>query len=221
MPIEQQLVETRLRNVGVIPILRRMPEQQLMAVAAAVIAAGVDAIELTLDSPGALQAIERLRAGYGDRLLVGAGTVMSSKQLEEGFRAGAQFFLSPHLDTSLVRQAQDSGHPFIPGVLTPTEIVQAEQGGARLMKLFPAGPMGASYLKDILGPFHGRAFFPTGGITRGNVTEFIHAGAVGVGIGSALVPKHNIEEQNWEAITEHVRGVVRTVRDARQTLQAQ
>ena len=215
MKLEQRGIDVRLCEVGVIPILRRMPEEQLMALAEAVFAGGAEVIEVTLDSPGALDAIARLRDRYGDTILIGAGTLMTPAQLHEAARAGAQFFLSPHLDLTLVREAQEAGQLYIPGVLTPTEIVQAEQAGVKLMKLFPMGGLGTSYLKDLLGPFRGRSFFPTGGITPDNAADFIRAGAAGVGMGSALTPRDDVMGQRWEAITERVRTVVERVREVK------
>lgn len=215
MKTTEPSVEVRLREVGLIPILRKMPKQQLLALADAVIAGGAQAIEITLDSPDALGSIARLRERYGDTVLVGAGTVMRSDEFHEAARAGAQFFLSPHLHVPLAREAIDLGYSFMPGVLTPSEIVQAEGAGVRLMKLFPAGSLGPGYLKDLLGPFHGRSFFPTGGITPDNAADFLRAGAAGLGMGSALLARDAIERQAWDTITEKVRVVVQVVRDAR------
>jgi 2-dehydro-3-deoxyphosphogluconate aldolase/(4S)-4-hydroxy-2-oxoglutarate aldolase len=215
MKVEQRTIDARLHEVGVIPILRRMPEEQLMALAEAVLAGGAEAIEVTLDSPGALDAIARLAELYGDTILIGAGTLMTPAQLHDAMRAGARFFLSPHLDLSLVRAAQEAGQTYMPGVLTPSEIVQAEQAGVKLMKLFPLGPLGTSYLKDLLGPFRGRSFFPTGGITPDNAAEFIRVGAAGVGMGSALMPRDEVERQEWSVITERVRTVVERVQQVR------
>lgn len=214
MKTEERRIDARLRAVGVIPILRKMPEHQLIELADAVIAGGAGAIEITLDSPGALHAIARLRERFDDRVLVGAGTLMHAAQLPDAVRAGAQFFLSPHLDPSLVRATREAGQTYLPGVLTPSEIVQAEQAGAELMKLFPIGPLGAAYLKDLLGPFHGRSFFPTGGVTPENAADFLRAGAAGIGMGSALLPRDAVERHEWDRITERVRTVLDRVREA-------
>jgi 2-dehydro-3-deoxyphosphogluconate aldolase/(4S)-4-hydroxy-2-oxoglutarate aldolase len=216
MTVADRSIESRIRTVGLIPILRRMPEEQLLALAEAIIAGGAEAIEVTLDSPGAVDAICSLRQRYGGSALLGAGTVMTTEQIEEAIEAGAQFLLSPHLDVSLVHRAKEMGAIFMPGVLTPTEIVQAEGAGVTLMKLFPAGPLGPSYLKDLLGPFRGRAFFPTGGVTPDNVADFIRAGAAGVGMGSALTPADDVARQDWQAITGRVYSVMQRIADARE-----
>ncbi len=207
---------TRLRKAGVIAILRRMPDEKLMAVAEAAVAGGVEAIEITLDSPGAIAGIAALRRLYGEKLLVGAGTLMSAAQATACVEAGAQFLVSPHVDASLMQAAQDLRCLMIPGILTPTEIVQAEKMGASVLKLFPAGAFGAQYLKDLLGPFHGKAFIPTGGITEENAPDFVRAGALAVGMGSALVGRAHVEGRQWGKIADHVRAVKASVRLARE-----
>jgi 2-dehydro-3-deoxyphosphogluconate aldolase / (4S)-4-hydroxy-2-oxoglutarate aldolase len=215
MTLSSADIKTRLLSAGVIAILRRVSEKHLHDVARAMIAGGIQAIEVTLDSPGALGAIAALREGHSDHILVGAGTVMKQAAFHEARQAGAQFYLSPHLDTSLVREASGADCIFMPGVLTPSEIVQAERAGAGLLKLFPAGPLGTSYLRDLLGPFSESSFFPSGGINGENAPDFIRAGAKGVGIGSALVPKDTLERGAWEELSEHVHYVLQRVQDAK------
>jgi 2-dehydro-3-deoxyphosphogluconate aldolase / (4S)-4-hydroxy-2-oxoglutarate aldolase len=215
MKLSSADIKTRLLSTGVIAILRRVPETHVNDVVQAMMAGGIEAIEVTLDSPGALRAIAALRARHNDRILVGAGTVTTNAVFHEARQAGAQFYLSPHLDTSLVQEASGEDCILMPGVFTPSEIVQAERAGAGLLKLFPAGPLGTSYLRDLLGPFSGSAFFPSGGINGENAPDFIRAGAKGVGMGSALVPKDAIERGAWEELSKHVRHVVQGVQDAK------
>jgi 2-dehydro-3-deoxyphosphogluconate aldolase / (4S)-4-hydroxy-2-oxoglutarate aldolase len=208
-------IRTRLLSTGIIAILRRVPEKRLTDVVQAMIAGGIQAIEVTLDSPGALNAIATLRERHDDHILIGAGTVMTQAAFHEARHVGAQFYLSPHLDTSLVQEASRVDCIFMPGVFTASEVVQAERAGAGVLKLFPAGPLGTSYLRDLLGPFSGRAFFPSGGINGENAPHFIRAGAMGVGMGSALVPKDAIERGAWGEISKHVRQMLQGVQDAK------
>jgi 2-dehydro-3-deoxyphosphogluconate aldolase/(4S)-4-hydroxy-2-oxoglutarate aldolase len=215
MTLSSPDIKTRLLSTGVIAILRRVPEKQVHDVVQAVMAGGIGAIEVTLDSPGSLGTIAALRERHSDHILVGAGTVMTQAAFHEARHAGAQFYLSPHLDTSLVQEASGADCVFMPGVFTPSEIVQAERAGASLLKLFPAGPLGTSYLRDLLGPFSGRAFFPTGGIHGENAPDFIRAGAIGVGMGSALVSKDAIERGAWDELSAHVRQMLQGVHDAK------
>ncbi|MHB1685641.1 MAG: bifunctional 4-hydroxy-2-oxoglutarate aldolase/2-dehydro-3-deoxy-phosphogluconate aldolase [Bacilli bacterium] len=207
-------ITENLKQAGVIAILRKLPAHSLEAAAKAVVEGGVQVIEITLDSEGALSAIESLRKQFGEAVLVGAGTVLTKDELLAAKSAGAQFVLSPHLDVSLLALSLEQGLPMIPGILTPTEIVQAEQAGAAVFKLFPAGSLGTGYLKDLLGPFSGRAFIPTGGVTPDNASDFIRAGAVGVGMGGALIDKQAVISQDWEAITRRVQEVISRIHEA-------
>ncbi|GGJ08715.1 2-dehydro-3-deoxy-phosphogluconate aldolase [Alicyclobacillus cellulosilyticus] len=205
----------RLREAGVIAILRKLPEEALLPVTDALVEAGITALEITMDSAAGAEAIRTLRARHGDAVFLGAGTVMHEDQIRAAVAAGAEYLLSPHLDVRLVQVARAHGRPMVPGVLTPTEIAQAIAAGAPVLKLFPAGPLGVGYLKDLLGPFAGTAFLPTGGLTADNLAAFLEAGAVGVGLGSSLVPKHEVAAQDWAAIRRRAEDVMARVKQAR------
>lgn len=205
----------KIEQAGVVAILRRLPESTLLDVAGALVSGGIQVLEMTLDSPGAYTGISTLRNTYGDNVLIGAGTVMTREQLRGAKDAGAKFMLSPHLDTDLVAYAKELDVVLIPGIATPSEIALAKRAGAEVLKLFPAGPLGTSYLKDLLGPFHGTSFIPTGGITPANARDFIEAGAVAVGMGSSLVPKQDIFSAAWKSIGDRAEQVVRAVSEAR------
>ncbi|MBX5435992.1 MAG: bifunctional 4-hydroxy-2-oxoglutarate aldolase/2-dehydro-3-deoxy-phosphogluconate aldolase [Alicyclobacillaceae bacterium] len=205
----------RLSGVGVVAILRRLPADKLLRIAEALLAGGMEAIEITVDSPGALDAIAMLCERYGDRLLVGAGTLMTTSQVEDAVTAGAEFLLSPHFDAELVRAAHKRDRVMVPGVLTPTEIAQALRAGAQILKVFPIGPLGPSYIKDLLGPFRGTKFLPTGGIRPEAVADYVRAGAVGVGLGSALLPPGAVERGDWAAIAAAAARLLAAVRSAK------
>jgi len=205
----------RIREAGIIAIFRKLPAHAIPALAEALLDAGIFAIELTVESEGAYEAIRSLRQRYGSDLLIGAGTLMTPNQLAQAVDAGANFLLSPHLDKALLEAAKAHGMPMIPGVVTPTEVVQATAAGADILKLFPAAPLGCAYLKDLLGPFSGRSFIPTGGITAENAGDFIRAGAIAVGMGSSLGTAKEIENHDWPAIQQRVRTALDGVRSAR------
>ncbi|MCL6516936.1 bifunctional 4-hydroxy-2-oxoglutarate aldolase/2-dehydro-3-deoxy-phosphogluconate aldolase [Alicyclobacillus sp.] len=205
----------RLRDGGVIAIFRRVDPDRIRPLIDAVVAGGVRAVELTVDSEGAFETIRAVRESAGPELLVGAGTVMTSEQVARAIEAGADFLLSPHLDASVVSYARQHKRAFIPGVTTPTEVVQALRAGAPMLKLFPAGPLGPGYLKDLLGPFRGVAFVPTGGITPETAPDYIRAGAAAVGMGSALVNPADVAAGRWDAVTARVRALVQAVQAAR------
>jgi 2-dehydro-3-deoxyphosphogluconate aldolase/(4S)-4-hydroxy-2-oxoglutarate aldolase len=156
-------------------------------IAAALCAGGVRLLEITLNSPGALEAIRRVTDTMGDKLLVGAGTVLTPAEAEAAIDAGARFILSPSLDIDVIRTTRQRGAVSIPGAFTATEILTAYRNGADIVKVFPAS-VGASYFRDLRGPLPQIPLMPTGGVNLDNIREFRAAGAVAFGIGSALVP---------------------------------
>jgi 2-dehydro-3-deoxyphosphogluconate aldolase/(4S)-4-hydroxy-2-oxoglutarate aldolase len=144
-------------------------------------------LEITLNSPGALDLIRRVAGTMGDRLLVGAGTVVTPEEAELAIDAGAKFILSPSLDVETIQVTKELGAVSVPGAFTATEILMAWRNGADIVKVFPAS-VGASYLRDLRGPLPQIRLMPTGGVNLNNIREFRAAGAVAYGIGSALVP---------------------------------
>jgi 2-dehydro-3-deoxyphosphogluconate aldolase / (4S)-4-hydroxy-2-oxoglutarate aldolase len=172
----------RIRRERLVAILRRVPD--LDARVAALADAGVGVIEITLDDPHALGAIERAR-GRGD-VTVLAGTVRRADQVDAAAAAGAEAVVGPALVREVVERAAELGIPAIPGALTPTEIGLAWDAGAALVKLFPAGLGGPGYVRDVLAPLAGVPLLVTGGVDAQNARAFLDAGAVAVGVGSAL-----------------------------------
>lgn len=148
--------------------------------------AGVRAIECTLDSPGALEVISVLRDRLGPDTVVGAGTVTRRAEVEGLVETGVDFCVTPHIDPELIEAALGSGLAMIPGVMTPSEIAAAFQLGVPAVKLFPAGPLGIDYLRALQGPFGDFPVIPTGGITVADAPAWLDAGAMCVGLGSAL-----------------------------------
>ncbi len=171
----------------VIAIARRLDPTTLPAIAEALAANGIRAFEVTLNSPGAVDSIRLLASGSSsERLLVGAGTVLSIDEAEAALEAGARFLVTPHLDVALVRWAAERGVPILPGAFTPTEILTAWRAGAAAVKLFPASVAGPAFIRDFRGPFPEIPIVPTGGVTVENAAEFLRVGAVAVGLGSWL-----------------------------------
>jgi 2-dehydro-3-deoxyphosphogluconate aldolase / (4S)-4-hydroxy-2-oxoglutarate aldolase len=181
----------------IVAILRGCPPERVMDIVAALADGGVRLLEITLNSPGALDLIRRVGGTMGDRLLVGAGTVLTPAEAELAIDAGAKFILSPSLDVETIQVTKELGAVSIPGAFTATEILMAWRNGADIVKVFPAS-VGASYLKDIRGPLPQIRLMPTGGVNLNNIREFRAAGAVAYGIGSALVPA--VQETTVEAL---------------------
>ncbi len=180
-----------IRHHRLVVILRRIePRQRLVALATELADAGARIFEVTLDAPSGADDLAALRTVLADRadgpFLVGAGTVMTSAQLDAALDAGADFGVAPLLDPDLVRTAIDSGLPFIPGGLTPTEIGRAWSTGATFVKVFPASAVGPALIRELRGPMPGIELIPTGGIDGSNVAEYLEAGSAAVGIGGAI-----------------------------------
>lgn len=180
-PLEQIL------RYKIVAILRGCEPERVPDIVTALAEGGVRLLEITLNSPAAVDLIRLVTACMGDRLLVGAGTVLTPTEAEMAIDAGARFVLSPSLDTETIQVTKDLGAVSIPGAFTATEILNAWRSGADIVKVFPAS-LGASYLRDLRGPLPQIRLMPTGGVNLHNIRDFRAAGAVAYGIGSALVP---------------------------------
>ena len=205
----------RLKDSGLIAVIRRPKESQIHAIAEALVAGGVGALEITLDTPGALQMIKDLKGKFGDQVLVGAGTVLDAVSAKGAIDAGSDFVFCPSFDPETVQITNRYGRISIPGVMTPTEIVQAYSAGADLLKIFPGGALGEDYIKDLQGPLGHIPMMPTGGVSLDNVEKFIKNGAVAVGAGGSLVDSKAIAEERYEVLTETARQFVEKIKNAR------
>lgn len=170
----------------IVAILRGCEPERVPAIVGALADGGVRLLEITLNSSGALDLIRLLGERMGDRVLVGAGTVLTVAEAEMAIDAGARFIVSPSLDADTIRITKERGAVSIPGAFTATEVLAAWRGGADIVKVFPAS-VGANYLRDLRGPLPQIPLMPTGGLNLQNIREFRAAGAVAYGIGSALV----------------------------------
>ena len=179
----------------IVAILRGIQADDVLKIAGALCDGGVKIIEVTLNSPNALLAIEQLNSAYGNQLLVGAGTVLDISDAKAAMAAGAKFLISPNVDIAVIKAAKDTGILSIPGAFTPTEIVTAHNNGADIVKVFPAPD--AAYIKNILAPLNHIKLMPTGGINLTNIKSFKDAGATAFGIGSSLVNNQSIIDETY------------------------
>lgn len=163
---------------------------------------GVRAIECTLDRPGAMAAIRTLQEEMGADTLVGAGTVLHTSQVANLARMGVDFCVTPHLDPEVVNDALDAGIPIIPGVMTASEVAAAFRLGVPAVKLFPAGHLGLGYLRALRAPFGDFPVVPTGGVRAEDVPGWLEAGAVCVGLGSALTGPDGVPASLREVLAE-------------------
>lgn len=208
-------IANRIISAGVIAVVRLAEASQLTKVADAIRAGGVDIIEFTMTTPGALRIIEECAGRFGDDVLLGAGTVLDAETARAAILAGAQFIVSPVTDFPSMELAHRYDKVVMPGALTPTEILRAWQGGADFVKVFPAGGLGPRYLKDILAPLPMVRLVPTGGVGPANAAEFIRSGAAAIAVGGELVNNKLVAAGAFEQLSENARKLVAEVRSAR------
>ncbi len=185
MPAPHAAFLERLRQTGVMAVIRAASADAALDVSRALVRGGVTGIEITFSTPGAASAIERARRELPDAL-IGAGTVLTLADLEAACAAGAAFLVSPHFDEALVSAARARQVPFLPGALTATEVVRAWSAGAACVKLFPGSAVGPGYVKALRGPLPHIPLMPTGGVDEKNLGEWFAAGVIAVGMGGAL-----------------------------------
>lgn len=195
----------RFAAFPVVGILRGFDPDLTTEIGREVAAAGLVAIEVTLNSPAALQQIRALRHALGTTVAVGAGTVLDAEDAQRALAAGAQFLVSPGLDAGMMAVGQAAGVPLFPGALTPTEVLAAWRAGATMVKLFPAATLGPAYLKAVKAPLGHIPLLPTGGIGLHNLAAFLEAGADGFGIGEPLFEKEHVLQRDWVWLRERVR----------------
>ena len=201
---------------GVIAVVRLPESADLRGVAAALAAGGVTAVEITLTTPGALEAIAGLASEPELKgCLIGAGTVLDVKAARDVIARGARFVVSPALDRFVVRYCRDHHVPCLPGAFSPTELHEAWRAGATAVKLFPASTLGPRYLPEVLAPLPFLRIVPSGGVSLENAGEWIRAGAAAVSVGGALVTAALVRDAAWPEVTRRARALVDAVAAAR------
>jgi 2-dehydro-3-deoxyphosphogluconate aldolase/(4S)-4-hydroxy-2-oxoglutarate aldolase len=205
----------RIREVGLVPVVRAESAEQAGQAVDAIKAGGIDVLEVTMTVPGAVKLIDSLAARYPDAV-VGAGTVLDAETARACILAGARFIVSPAVDRGTIECCRRYSIPVLPGALTPTEVLGAWQAGADFVKVFPAGALGgASYLKALKAPFPQIELVPTGGVSLETAAAFIQAGAAALGVGADLVDLKALREGKAEVVTEKAKKYAEIVRAAR------
>ncbi len=195
----------------IVAIIRGANPDDVLKIINALFEGGIMVLEITLNSPKALAVIEEATTKVGNKMLVGAGTVMDAESARAALLAGAKFIISPSLNIETIKMTKRYGAVSIPGAFTPTEIVNAFANGADIIKVFPASP-GVQYFKELMGPLSHIPLMPTGGINLENINEFQKAGAVAFGIGSALIDtKRKVTEEYLQQLTDKARKFVQAV----------
>jgi len=205
-----------IEEVGLVPVLRLPSAELVIRAVEVLLAAGVSVCEVTMTVPGAVGVIRQLVDRFGDRALVGAGTVLSADDALACIDAGASFIVSPGFDLPTLTAAHSHDIAVLPGALTPTEVITAWKAGADMVKIFPCSAVGgAKYLKALKGPLPQVKMLPTGGITPATAHEYIAAGASALGIGSELVDRAALEAGRDGELTGRAYELVAAIQAAR------
>jgi 2-dehydro-3-deoxyphosphogluconate aldolase/(4S)-4-hydroxy-2-oxoglutarate aldolase len=214
--MKKEEVLQRIREIGVVPVVRASSAEEAMQVVEAIKEGGVNILEITMTVPCAVRVIERVADAFGDAVVVGAGTVLDAETARMCMLAGATFIVSPSLNVATIEICRRYSVAVLPGALTPTEVVTAWAAGADVVKVFPCGALGgAKYLRALKAPLPQVEMIPTGGVSLATAAEFIEAGAYALGVGADLVNTKAIREGRPQEVTEAARAYVAAVRDAR------
>lgn len=212
------LTAAELEEIGLIAIIRTDLEADLVRVAQALAEGGIRAMEITLNTPGALAAITAIRRELSPAICVGAGTILSPEDARASFEAGAEFIVTPTLQTDTVAFCREYHLPIACGCMTPTEALTAHRAGADFIKLFPSDTLGPGYVRALLGPLPFLKIIPTGGVSRDNLAAFLQAGSVAVALGGNLVGKAALRDRDWAGLTDTASEYVQALAAARAAL---
>ena len=206
-------------DVGVVPVVRTSSAESAIKAIEAVYRGGIRAAEITMTVPGAVRALEKIADQFGDKLMLGAGTVLDPETARICMLAGAQFFVTPSLKRETIEVAKRYSKAIFPGALTPTEVVSAWEAGADAVKVFPCGAVGGPrYIRALRGPFPHIEMIPTGGVNLETAGEFLKSGACAVAVGAELIDAKTIQENRYEVFEERARQYLDAVRTARQEM---
>ncbi len=203
-------------ETGVIPVIRATSAEQAMRAAEAVCRGGIPIVEITMTVPGAIHVMEKVADRVGDKVLVGAGTVLDGETARAALLAGAEFLVSPALRQSVIEMGHRYSKPVMPGALTPTEVLAAWEAGSSFVKVFPAGNLGGpKYLRALKAPYPHIEMIPTGGVNLETAVDFMLAGAAALGVGGDLVDSKAMAAGKVEVIEDNARKFLACVEKAR------
>ncbi|WP_284645719.1 bifunctional 4-hydroxy-2-oxoglutarate aldolase/2-dehydro-3-deoxy-phosphogluconate aldolase [Paenibacillus silviterrae] len=206
--MEREQGLTLLQETKIIAIVRGVESSHIEGVAQALLEGGVKLMEVTLNTAGAEAMIGSLQTKFGDRMYIGAGTVLGVEDAKRAIAAGAGYLVTPNTDEAVIRFAAKQGLPCFPGAMTPTEVVRAWKTGATAIKIFPSASLGIGYIKELMGPLRHIPMIAVGGVTEENIADFIHLGCHGVGIGGSLVNPKEIAAGNFNSMREKAARLV-------------
>jgi 2-dehydro-3-deoxyphosphogluconate aldolase/(4S)-4-hydroxy-2-oxoglutarate aldolase len=212
----RQKVTDAIEQAGVVAVIRLQDPAKLKRVVEALAAGGVRALEVTMTVPGAIELIGEIAPTLSAEFLLGAGTVLDPDTARRAIDAGARFVVSPVFRREVIAECHARDRPALPGCFSPTEILDAWEAGADIVKVFPATSLGPGFFKDVRAPLPQVKLMPTGGVSVDNAGDWIRAGAVAVGVGSALIDPKAVADGDFASITSRASRLMSNVRSARQ-----
>lgn len=213
--MKKQKIMNAIRETGIVPVIRAETPEEASNIAEAVREGGIKVLEITMTVPGAVDVIDELSEKYRDDedIIIGAGSVLDGVTARNVIQAGAEFVVGPTLNFDMIEVANRYQKPVIPGAMTPTEVKEAMEAGADVVKIFPASLFGPSIIKAIKGPLPQAELLPTGGVSHDNVKDWIKAGSFAVGAGSAIVK--GAAEGDFEQVEENASRFIDLIEEAR------
>lgn len=194
-----------------VAVIRLEDSNKLKKVIDALSIGGIKIAEITMTVPNAIELIKKISDEVSSDIIIGVGSVLNSKTAKEAINAGAKYVVSPVLKEEIIETSHEYDIPVMPGCFTPTEILKAHEFGADIIKVFPADVLGMNFFKGVLAPMPFLKLMPTGGVTLNNVQDWLKCGAVAVGLGTSLLNKEAIENNNYEVITRNAKIVSESI----------
>jgi 2-dehydro-3-deoxyphosphogluconate aldolase/(4S)-4-hydroxy-2-oxoglutarate aldolase len=213
--MDKNEILNKIKELGLLAVIRGPSPDLTIKMVAALVAGGVTGIEITFSTPNAPQVVETLAQDFGDRILLGMGTLTEVEHADLAAHAGASFLVSPHCEKNLAEAMLATGLPVMLGALTPSEVIQAYRFGSDVVKIFPGSLVGPGYIKALRGPYPYIPMMPTGGVSVENVAEWFAAGVFAVGAGSNLCPTAWAKEGRFDDISQTARAYVEAVQRAK------
>lgn len=219
--MKKEAIISAIREIGIVPVVRTPSAESALKSIEAIYEGGIRAAEVTMTVPGAIKVLEKLADTFGDKMVLGAGTVLDPETCRACMLAGAEFFVTPATRLSTIEMARRYSRPICPGALTPTEVLTAWESGADFVKVFPCDNVGgAKYIKALKGPFPQIEMIPTGGVSLTTAADFLKAGSAAVAVGGELVDAKTIKEGKYEVFTERAKQFLAVVQQARAEMAA-
>lgn len=209
---KQEILKT-VFDEKVVAVVRVDDSDKLRKVIHAIYEGGVKIIEITMTVPNAISMIEKMTAEFGDNVLIGVGSVIDKQTAEDAVKAGANYVVSPVTKKEVVETVLKLDKPVMPGAFTPTEALNAFEMGADIVKIFPADVLGMSFFKGVLAPMPHLKLMPTGGVSLTNAGDWLKAGACAVGVGSALIEKAAIKNEDYAKLTSNAKIIIETIKN--------